>query len=95
MKEILTETQNKNHDTVAVSGHPNPTHSPGVPGGGGIETHNRIEPLRSALRSCFVNVMVTIHVHTNSRSCSEDGLHSSTGNIYLPHPIVFDTFPNI
>ena len=28
----------KNHNTVAVSGHPNPTHSPGVPGGG-IETH--------------------------------------------------------
>ena len=23
----------KNHNTVAVSGHPNPTHSPSVPGG--------------------------------------------------------------
>ena len=56
----------KNHNTVAVSGHPNPTHRPGVPGGG-IETNNRVEPLRSALRSCFVNVMVTIHFHTNSR----------------------------
>ena len=28
----------KNHNTVAVSGHPNPTHSPGVPGGD-TETH--------------------------------------------------------
>ena len=33
---------------------------------------NRIEPLRSVLRSCFVNIMVTIHVHTNSRSRSEN-----------------------
>ena len=32
--------KDKNHNTVAVSGHPNPTHSPGVPGGmGGLETH--------------------------------------------------------
>ena len=57
----------KNNNTVAVSGHPDPTYCPSVPGGG-IEKHNRIEHLRSALRSCFVNVMVTIHVHTNSRS---------------------------
>ena len=63
--------------------------------GGGIETQNRIEPLRSALRSCFVNVMVTIHVHTCSRSRRENGLHSSTQNKYLPRLIVFDTFHNI
>jgi len=49
----------KNHNTVAVSGHPNPTHRPSVPGGG-IETNNRVEPLRSALRSCFVNVIIII-----------------------------------
>ena len=54
-----------------------------------VNTLNKIEPLRSSLCSCFVNVMVTIHVHTNSRSCSENGLHIS---IYLPHLIVFDTF---
>ena len=36
---MIGDTNIKNHNTVAVSGHPNPTHSPSVPGGGGIETH--------------------------------------------------------
>ena len=56
---------------------------------------NSIEPLLSALRSCFVNVLVTIHVHTNSMSRGENDLHSCTKNKYLPRLIVFDTFPNI
>ena len=35
---LFVRSYTKNHNTVAVSGHPNPTHSPGVPGRG-IETH--------------------------------------------------------
>ena len=36
-------TVKKNHNSVAVSGHPNPTHSPTVPGGAQKHTRGRIQ----------------------------------------------------
>ena len=46
--------------------------------GGGIETNNRVEPLRSALHSCFVNVMVTIPILGNERETREGGTEKRT-----------------
>ena len=60
-----------------------------------VKILNRIEHFRSALHSCFVNDLVTIHVHTNARSHGVNGVHSITKNKYLPHLIFFDTFPKI